>query len=330
MAALKNIGLWLIGKRQSPFSVDVVAPEALQSAKEDIYAAMTAGGFNIPKDANYEKTAYWLAREALDTDNVSQICAQKAGYAFYLAIPSLAMSSSGRFKTPLAAALPSHPDHKGNGAYTLRFPDSNFAVAVLKTDNDLRIIANEITPVFEALEDTRLDIFDCANFAPHELVSLSLAAQESAAVVGRVIASTSMVVLICTAILYLITNMIIGWTGSTVLKKIEAREAQMEQVVREVSLVSPLSRNLASLSKITASVARAGGWIKSYQIDASGNEYFEVELPEWVSRDYVESLGAGVKVDIDRVRRVLIAIKGKKGDQKEEANSDSKQSGEKK
>ena len=314
MAAYKNFGLWLIGKRSSPFGGEVIAPEAMQSATEDIYAAMTAGSFKIPKESNYERTAYWLARESLDTDNVAQISADQNGSAFYLAIPSLSMASSGRFKTPLAAALPGHPDHRGNGAYTLRFPDSNFAVAVIKTDDGLKILANEITPVFEALEDSRQELFDCTEFQSVDMLSLSLAAQETAASVGRIIASSSMILLIISALFYLISNMIIGWTGSTVLKKIEARETQMQEVANKVNLISPLSRNLASLSKITASASRAGGWIKTYQIDSDGSEYFEVELPEWVSRDYVEALGPGVKVDLDRVRKVLVAVKGvKKG-----------------
>lgn len=303
-----NFVLWLLGKRATPFA-DVFSADVGNTSHEDIYSSMAAGSFPLPKGSDFRQAAYWIARDTLDTENVAQMAAVEDGRVYYLAIPSKVLENNGRFESALTAALPGHSGHKGSGAYTLRFPANNFAVAALKTEDGLRIIANEITPVFEAIDEAGLPVIDCSELEVKPLLSMSLAAQESAYKIGGAItfACTALFLISCAA--YVLFNLGAGLTGSLIMNKIEAREAQLRQVATQLNLSSPLSKDLAQLTKVSATVSRAGGWIKRYEVNAKGIESFEIELPSWVSRDYIDALGQGVTVDKDRVRDLLIAIK---------------------
>ena len=270
---------------------------------------MIAGRFALTKGMEHLSSSYWLARNALDTEDVCQVCSTDRGHGYYLAIPSAVTKNSGRFMTALAAALPGHPQHAGNAAYTLSFPAQNFAVAVIKTDDDFRVIANESSPVFEAIEDTGLPIVDCATFRQDPLISMKLAAQESAYRLGSVLSLSLGGLFVLFSLLLLLFKVGAGLTGSVLAAEIEDREKQLQEVSQKLNLIAPLSRDLAQLSRISATVSRAGGWVKYYNIDDKGVESFELELPSWVSRDYIEALGAGVKIDRDRVRELLIVVK---------------------
>jgi hypothetical protein len=305
-----NLVLWLTGKRSSPFGAQATLEVSVESM-EHIYATMVAGSFKVPSGANAEQTAYWLARESLDTDAVVQLTGVENGVAYYIAVPSASLSNVGRFKTSLAACIPGHPDHKGDGAYVLRFPESDLAVVALKkNDGTLRIFVNEISPIFEIIEDSGLTVFECADCSPTEMVSRSLAASESAFQVAKAVTNVALIILTVSAVLLAITSAVGGLTGSKVQNKLQAREQQMKEVASHLNLSSPLAKNIALLNRVTSIVTRAGGWVKTYKVDALGSETFEVEFPEWVSKDYLEPLGDGVIADLDRVRHILVVVKG--------------------
>jgi hypothetical protein len=307
--------LSFFGKRANPFA-EVFAGRSAAVPVEAIYAAMIAGQFPLAKGAQYQSSAYWMAREALNTEDVAQLCAKDSKNVYYLAIPTAVTKNTGRFETALAAALPGHPQHVGDAAYTLRFPAQNFAVAILKTEEDFRIIANEVNPVFEAIEESGLKVVDCSEVKPDPLVSMKLAAQESAYRLNNVLSLSFAGLFIIFSLLLLFFKVGAGLTGSVLAAQLEAKEKQLQEVSQTLNLISPLSRDLAQLSRISATVSRAGGWIKYYNIDDKGQESFELELPSWVSRDYIEALGPGVKIDRDRVRELLIVVKNMPADKK--------------
>ena len=303
-----------LGKHANPFAE--VLSRNTSASVESIYATMIAGQLPLAKGAQYQTSAYWLARDALNTEDVAQICSKDNKHIYYLAIPSSATKSNGRFSTALAASLPGHPRHVGDAAYMLRFPSQNFAVAVLKTEDDFRIIANEVNPVLEAIEDTGLKVVDCSEFTAEPLVSMKLAAQESAYKLNNLLSLSFSGLFIVFSLLLLFFKVGAGLTGSVLAAHLDEKEKQLQEVSQTLNLISPLSRDLAQLSRISATVSRAGGWIKYYNIDEKGQESFELELPSWVSRDYIDALGPGIKIDRDRVRELLIVVKNMPSDKK--------------
>ena len=65
---------------------------------------------------------------------------------------------------------------------------------------------------------------------------------------------------------------------------------------------------------VASNTVRTGGWIERYRLEGT-KEAFEVMVPEWVTRDIVQSFGTDAKAELVgdgmvRVRRGKIAGSG--------------------
>jgi len=308
---INNLLLFLIGKRSSPFepkTIDV-EEELNDSAIEDVYSSMVAGKFDNNKRFDINRTAYLLARQSLSTDALALIVSSSDNFGYYLAIPTKLLSNIGEFKTRLSIALPGQEGHKGDGAYILRFSKLNFAIAIIVSNKTIKVVANEIASVFELIEDSDIPIFDCANEREQRFISEDIFISEKSADITLLTSKVSLSVCTLMMIIYLGSNVVIGLSSEKLVDRINKEKKQVQDIVANITTSSPLSKNLASLNRITGVITRSGGWIKVYKIDSEGRESFEIEMPEWVSRDYLDALGSGIVTNIDRVNRVLVITK---------------------
>lgn len=283
-------------------------PELSASAEEAIYVSMVAGSFPKPK-SDSSKSAYWIAREALNDDRLAMVSGHDDTHVFYLAVPTRAFSNGSLELLPLAAALPNHPEHEGDGAYVLHIKNSDVTVAVLKDGKNFKIICNETMAVQETIEDSKLRQIECSSKVPWPLQSLRMAAEEAADVATKWAGRVSAVVLAMSVITYLVSLVMSPLMESRFKDAISSREHSLASMIGQISLSSPLAEQMAKFQNITSVVVRAGGWIKSYSFK-QGVETFVVELPEWVSRDYLDALGSEITTEFDKVNSVLVVSKG--------------------
>lgn len=274
---------------------------------------MVAGCFPKTKTPS-NNSAYWLAREALDDERLALVSGSDETHTYYLAVPTRAFSSGSLGALALAAAFPDHPEHEGDGAYVLHLKQ-DLAVAVLKSGSEFKIICNEQIAVLESVDDAGLKQFDCSTKLAWPLKSLRLSSEEAADAATKWVGKVAAVVLTLSVLTYLVSAVTSAVLEGRTKDVISAREHGLASMIGQVALSSPLAERMAKFQQITSVVVRAGGWIKSYSFK-DGIEDFVVELPEWVSRDYLDALGPEIKTELDKVNGVLVVIKGVKFEKK--------------
>ena len=84
---------------------------------------------------------------------------------------------------------------------------------------------------------------------------------------------------------------------STLKKRLDDEGQQYQQLLSSLDNTSQLSLVLYRMQYISSNVIKAGGWINQYDVK-SGSESFQLILPEWISRDYLEPYGANFKTQL--------------------------------
>lgn len=288
-------------------SVGSMQTELSPSAQEAIYSSMVAGSF--PKtEGSSQQSAYWLAREALDDDRLALVSGSSETHVFYLAVPTRAFSNGALRDLALAAAFPNHPEHEGDGAYVLHL-GHDVTVAVIINGSDFKILCNEQLAVLEIIEDEGLRQIECDTKMAWPLKSLRLSSEQAADVATKWAGKVSAVVMALSVLVYAASSIASGVIEGRSKDAISVREHGLAAIIGQVALSSPLAERMAKFQQISSVIVRAGGWLKAYSFK-NGEESFVVELPEWVSRDYLDALGPDVKTDLDRVGGVLVVTKG--------------------
>ncbi|MBK4738903.1 hypothetical protein [Noviherbaspirillum pedocola] len=268
-----------------------------------VYSAMIAGRV-VNHSGDVDKSIFFIAREVLHTDKIHTLVSvdAKANQAYYFAVPSTALSQTGSFETPLAAAFPAHPEHAGDGAYYLE--RETFACAVIKDGESFQCLTNKSDVLLNHLRDLDLSIHRVDGAAPWRLESavgryrrfadgFSEKTIKLAASVTAVAAVVGFAAMLAHSVM------------SSHLKNTSAKATeQLNAIVMRIEHASPLSQQLAQFQKVSSTVVRAGGWIDAYQLKGNA-ETFSVSLPEWVTQDYIKALGQGTRADKDAKNNVI-------------------------
>lgn len=272
-----------------------------------IYSAMMAGSV-VNHSGDVEKSIFLIAREVLHTDKLHTLIglAPNGFHAYFFALPSAALHESGAFETPLAAAFPGHPDHKGEGVYLLE--RESFSCAVIKDGEKFQFLTNKPDVVLNYVHDLNLPVHNVEQAKPWALESAvgryrRMADQFSVRTIkiGAVVTAA--------AALVGLGAMVTEGIMAAQLKSGNAKTAeQLNSVVMKIEHASPLSRQLAQFQKVSSTVVRAGGWIDAYEMKGS-TESFTVSLPEWVTQDYINALGTGTKADKDAANNIIRVVK---------------------
>lgn len=268
-----------------------------------IYAAMMAGSV-VNHSGDVEKSIFLIAREVLHSDRLHTLVSLSPDglHAYFFALPSAVLHESGMFETPLAAAFPGHPDHKGEGVYL--FERETFSCAVIKDGEKFQCITNKADVVIGYVHDLNLPVHNVEQARPWAL--------ESAVGKYRRMADQFSVRTIKIGAAITAAAAFIGF-GAIVTEGVMAAQLrsdnaktaeQLNSVVMKIEHASPLSRQLAQLQKVSSTVVRAGGWIDAYEMKGS-KESFTVSLPEWVTQDYISGLGTGTRADKDTANNII-------------------------
>ena len=77
--------------------------------------------------------------------------------------------------------------------------------------------------------------------------------------------------------------------------------------------VQPLQRNISTLQNIAALSSAKGGWVKFFQIDPKNPQgVWEIEMPQWITSEYLAKFGRNIEVEPDREKGILIVTKGER------------------
>lgn len=200
----------------------------LTSASFDsAYASMIAGA--IPLHAgDIDKTVFMVAQDVLgtakmhlliDTDSTSRM-------VYYFAAPSQFFASIPVFSTPLAAALPTHPQHQGDGIYFLQ--DVNLSVAIEKNRDQFRLIANTTEVMADWLtEQLELPVYQVDGYQAWKMGSVPAAYRRIADGISLRVAKYSSYVGLSALLIYGVTSVGISVFNARADK---SNESQMSEV----------------------------------------------------------------------------------------------------
>ena len=263
---------------------------------DSAYGNMIAGAIPL-HTGNIDKSVFMVAQDVLgtakmhlliDTDVTSRM-------VYYFAAPSAAFASIPVFSTPLAAALPTHPQHQGDGIYFLQ--DVNLSVAIEKTRDQLRLIANTTDVMAEWLtEQVELPVYQVDGYQAWTMGSVPAAYRRIADGISLRAAKYSSYVGITALLIYGITSVGISVFNARADKSNESQMNAVNETVSKIDFVSPLSQQVARMQRVSSLVVRAGGWIDEYEVK-NGNERFVLMMPAWITRDYIDALGPKVEAD---------------------------------
>ena len=262
-----------------------------------IYSGLMAGSV-VNHSGDVEKSIFFIAREVLHTDKIHTVTSISIDgqQLYYFAVPSALLNQTGAFETPLVAAFPAHPDHRGEGVYYIE--RETFACAVIKDGDTFQCLTNKADVLMAHIRDLNLPLHNVDQAHPWQLESAAgrhrrLADRFSMATI-KVAASVTAVA----AIVGFSAMLVQSFMSSQASADAAHAAVQLNSVVMKIEHASPLSQQLAQLQKVSSTVVRAGGWIEGYELKGNA-ESFSVSLPEWVTQDYIKALGAGTKADKD-------------------------------
>lgn len=273
---------------------------------EHIYQEMFAGKIANHDDDIYQSIVY-VATDILKTDKIHVGVFISGDSAYYFAAPSTVFSSVIDFSTPLVAAAPGHPGHKGDGAYVI--VQGKISVAAIHVNSTFKLICNDSERVMETLADMDLPIYyPEENVQPLKIESTRGRFRRLGDKFSR---KTIKISAILTAISFTIATLasFADTAFSTSLTNVNEQNAEeLNTLVSKLEYSSPLSQQVGQLNKLSATVVRGGGWIEEYKLKG-GKETFSVSLPEWVTQDYIQALGAGAVAEHDAANNVIRVTK---------------------
>jgi hypothetical protein len=263
---------------------------------DSAYTSMIAGA--IPLHAgDIDKTVFMLAQDVLGTAKMHLLIATDtdAAMVYYFAAPSAGFTSIPLFETPLAAALPTHPQHQGDGIYYLQ--SVNLSVAIEKSRDSIRLIANTTEVMTEWLaEQQGVPMFPVDDNEAWPMESIPAAYRRIADGISLRTAKYSSIVAAVSLVVYVVASIGISVFNARADKSNEAHMNEVNEAVGKIDFVSPLSQQVARVQRVSSLVVRAGGWIDDYEFK-NGNEKFVLMMPAWITRDYIDGLGPRVEAD---------------------------------
>ena len=263
---------------------------------ESAYGSMIAGAVPM-HGGDVDKTVTMIAQDVLGTSRMHLLVATDTASAtvFYFAAPSSGFTSIAQFATPLAACMPTHPQHQGDGIYFLQ--DVSLSVAVEKNRDQIRLLANTSEAMNEWLaERSDAPIFRVEALEPWTMESVPGAYRRLADGISMRTAKYSTVIAGIALMMYSVASVGVSVQNAAADQSNQAHMRAINEAVGRIDFVSPLSQQIARLQRVSALVVRAGGWIEEYDLK-NGTEKFILMMPAWITKDYIDALGARVEAD---------------------------------
>jgi preprotein translocase subunit SecG len=267
---------------------------------ERIYTSIVAGTLPSDKtDANSIVT--FAVMELLGTESVHLISSydEARSVVHYMAVSSVELGAAEDLAFPLSLALPGHPEFKGDGCY---LQEGAPISALIEVKNGvIRYIANESYLIENYVNDLNVPIYRVSESSggvwkfssfKSEILNLTNRFNKILTIVGGILLA---VILLLSLVFSFMADLNQSKYNHSQLKQSKEDEIRSyEKLFSALDNVSPLSQVLYRMQYISSNTIKAGGWINHYKVIA-GNESFEIVLPEWISRDYLEPFGANYR-----------------------------------
>ncbi len=263
---------------------------------DSAYSSMIAGALPL-HSGDIDKTVFMVAQDVLGTAKLHLLVTthKASSMVYYFAAPSSAFTSIPVFSTPLAAALPNHPQHQGDGIYFLQ--DVNLSVAVEKTRDQIRVVANSPEAMGEWLgERPEMPVFRVDGNDAWTMESIPGAYRRMADGISLRTAKYSSVVAGIALVMYFAASLGTSILDASADKSNQSHMGAINDAVTKIDFVSPLSQQVARVQRVSALVVRAGGWIEEYEHKA-GKERFVLMMPAWITKDYLDAHGPRIEAD---------------------------------
>ena len=287
-----------------------------QDSFEEVFGSMIAGSLPLA-GVNAEAAVALVARDILGTEDVHTVSVREPVLKriLYFAVPSKVLTSVPNAALPLTAALPGHPAHRGPGAYVLTH--GNRSAAALFTGTQLRLLFNDRDLIAEAIAEQGLSEFNVNEVQDgYPLTSAYAALQQRVDTTSeRVTRIAGLVTLLAGATL-LGAQFATGYHQSKLDAISDRKELALQRFTTDLTLTSRLAEQIAMVQVVASNTVRTGGWIERYRLEGS-REAYEVMVPEWVTRDIVQSFGTEARAELAgdgmvRVRRGKITGTGER------------------
>jgi hypothetical protein len=287
-----------------------------QDSFEEVFGSMIAGALPLA-GVNAEAAVALVARDILGTEDVHTVSVREPVLKriLYFAVPSKVLTSVPNAALPLTAALPGHPAHRGPGAYVLTH--GNRSAAALFTGTQLRLLFNDRDLIAEAIAEQGLSEFNVNEVQDgYPLTSAYAALQQRVDTTSeRVTRIAGLVTLLAGATL-LGAQVATGYHQSKLDAISDRKELALQRFTTDLTLTSRLAEQIAMVQVVASNTVRTGGWIERYRLEGS-REAYEVMVPEWVTRDIVQSFGTEARAELAgdgmvRVRRGKITGTGER------------------
>jgi len=270
-----------------------------QDSFDEVFGQMIAGSLPLA-GVNAEAAVALVARDILGTEDVHTVSVREPVLKriLYFAVPSKVLTSVPNAALPLTAALPGHPAHRGPGAYVLT--NGNRSVAALFTGTQLRLLFNDRDLIAETITEQGLPEFSVGEVTDgYPLTSAYAALQQRVDTTSERVTRVAGVATFYQSKLDAISD---------------RKELALQRFTSDLALTSRLAEQIAMVQIVASNTVRTGGWIERYRLEGT-KEAFEVMVPEWVTRDIVQSFGVEAKAELAgdgmvRVRRGKITSVG--------------------
>lgn len=275
------------------------------------YLKLIAGSVPDHSQGMVDDSIRLLAQEALGANEIHYVRSPNPvnGRYHYLALPSASLASEMSPVTPLAMALPGHPEHQGPGIYVLDV--RQYLVAVIFDGSQMDLVCNEHSIVAEFLADQGLAQIEVpATAVAWRFESAETKRNQLVEAVSLRVVRYSLTALTIFALLGGCLMAADGWLTAKVANNNQATAEALASALKTIQVGSPLSKAMAHYEKKSAVAVRAGGWVDSY-LYRDGKESFRFFVPTWISPDYQQALGDKVSADRDPANeQLLILTKG--------------------
>ena len=263
---------------------------------DSIYVSMVAGAVPL-HGGDIDKTIFMVAQDVLGTARLHLLVSTdpKQATVYYFAAPSIAFASTALFATPLAAAFPAHPQHRGDGIYFLG--TDTLSVAVEKVRDQFRMVANTPDVMADWLaERPEMPVHDVTDMDPWAMESIPGAYRRISDGISQRMVRYSAYAMALSLVVFLAASIGVSVVNASADKSNQARMSAINEAVTRIDFISPLSQQVARMQRVSSLVVRAGGWIDEYEVK-NGTEKFVLMMPAWITKDYIDALGPKVEAD---------------------------------
>lgn len=278
------------------------------SPQVDIYNNMVAGAFPFAEGIDPAQSVRMLAQEVLHASDVHIRYAVEDSHVFYLACNSRSLASSPNFTTALAAGLPDHPQHRGDGCYTLTLPP-NHAATVVRRGNTLKLFSNFAEAVLETCREEDLPQIELNDSAAEPLQSQSWVYRKMSNRVANITSFASLSVLGLCVLVILGSNAVSGYLSKSHAIDLADTASKANAIIETTPFTQPLAEQLNRVQSLSYAAVNAGGWIDGYHYKTNAGERYVVSLPSWVTQETVKNIGEGAKTEAQPGGNLIWVIK---------------------